>query len=213
MTNKDAHLQKIEIDPNMQYILAGDISVSMSDKDPLCAGLDKYQYMLEKFKLFIKEAEDFDADGVTVMLFGEKVTTFRNTKYEDVANKLDKISYEGYTNTHKVIEDAWALHLEEKRNLARDGKLHPGTVLFIFTDGAPTNRAAVERAIVSITKAVDRHDEFNIGFLTVGTIPENLGDWLDALDDDLKEAKYDIVNVSKLEDVNFLKAVSKAVNE
>ena len=36
--------------------------------------------------------------------------------------------------------------------------------------------------------------------------------WLSALDNDLK-AKHDIVNVSELENVNFLKAVQKAINE
>ena len=50
--NKDAALQKVEIDPNMQYILAGDTSGSMETKDSKCNGMTRYNYMLEKFESF-----------------------------------------------------------------------------------------------------------------------------------------------------------------
>ena len=80
-----------------------------------------------------------------------------------------------------VIEKAWDLHQEEKAQMKKEGKLHPGTVLFIFTDGAPTNRAAVERSIVKIASVIDRHDEFNIGILKVGTVDPELEKWLSDL--------------------------------
>src|ERR1700685_2340792 len=139
---------QIEINPNMQYVLAGDISASMQAADPKCAGLNRYQYMLEKFESFIKEAEDFDPDGPTVMLFGERVHIYPNTKLADVMDKLAKPTYEGYTNTHLVVEEAYKIHKHERAVLAKEGKAHPGTVLFIFTDGQPTNQAALERVIV-----------------------------------------------------------------
>ncbi len=211
--NKDSSVQSLEIDPNMQYILAGDTSGSMNETDSKCNNMKRYDYMLEKFESFIREAGDFDKDGATVMLFNDDVTVFRNTTLEAVQSKLKGFSCNGWTRTDLAIEKAWELHRQEKGTLAKEGKLHPGTVLFIFTDGAATNRAAVARIITKITKEVDKHDEFNIGFLTVGTIDPALRDWLTSLDDDLKEAKYDIVNVSALEDVTFLKAVTKAINE
>src|ERR1700728_4117896 len=102
--NKDSHLQSLEIDPNRQYVLAGDISASMREADAKCAGLKRYDHMLEKFESFISEAADFDKDGVTVMLFGEHVTVFRNTKLDDIRNKLKNPNYEGFTNTHLVID-------------------------------------------------------------------------------------------------------------
>lgn len=204
----------IEIDPNKQYQLAGDISGSMTEVDPKCNNDNRYNYMLEKFKSFIKEAESFDPDGPTVLLFGESVQVFKNTNLEAVSSKLTSPIFEGFTNTHLVIRQAYDLHKAEKGELAKAGKVHPGTVVFVFTDGAPTNRKALEEEIVTISNSIDRDDEFSIGFLTVGTISADLDAYLTHLDDELKgKAKYDIVDVKKLEDIIFLKAVEGAMND
>jgi hypothetical protein len=206
-------MSQIEIDPNKQYILAGDISGSMDSTDSKCAGLTRYNYMLEKFKSFIKVSEDYDPDGPTVILFGEHVQIFRNTNLHAIDEKLSKVSFEGFTNTDKVIDEAFKLHREEKAELAKQGKAHQGTVLMLFTDGAPTNRAAVGRSIVAIANTIDRREEFSIVFLTVGTIAPDLQDWLTMIDDNLKEAKLDIVDVKAIEDVTFLAAVKGALTD
>lgn len=207
-------MENIELNCNRQYILAGDISASMNQKDHECAGLSRYNYMLEKFKSFIKSAEDFDADGVTVITYGENVKVYRNTTLDNVDKYLDNPNFEGFTNTHLVVEEAYNLHREEKRELKKTDNKHPGTVLFIFTDGEPTNQAALERVIVKIANEVESDDEFSIGFLTVGTISKELNQYLEKLDDGLKnKTKYDIVGVKKLENVTFLQAVNNAINE
>lgn len=207
-------MQNIEIDPNKQYILCGDISGSMDSVDAKCGGQTRYKYMLEKFQNFIKTSEDFDPDGPTVLLFGENVHTFKNTNLEAVKSKLENVTFEGFTNTHQVLIEAFCLHKAEKSELAKQSKAHPGTIVLVFTDGAPTNRAALEREIVAIANHIDRDDEFSIGFLTVGTVPQDLKDFLVHLDDELKgKAKYDIVDVKELESVSFMKAVEGAMND
>jgi hypothetical protein len=201
-----------EIDPNKQYILAGDISGSMESADPACGGNTRYSYMLEKFEQFIKASEDFDPDGPTVLLFGESVQVFQNTNLEAVKANLSNPTFEGWTNTHAVIEKAWELHQAEK---AAAGS-HPGTVLMVFTDGSPTNRKAVAETIVKIANTIERDEEFSIAFLTVGTIDADLAAYLEKLDDELQGnggAKYDIVDVKPLEQVNFLKAVAGAISD
>lgn len=206
-------MSNIEIDPNKQYILAGDISGSMDSTDSKCGGLTRYNYMLEKFKSFIKISEDYDPDGPTVILFGEHVHVFRNTNLQAIDEKLSKVSFEGFTNTDKVIDEAFKLHREEKAELAKAGKAHQGSVLMLFTDGAPTNRAAVGRSIITVANTIDVREEFSIIFLTVGTIAPDLQDWLTMIDDNLKEAKLDIVDVKAIEDVTFLSAVKGALTD
>lgn len=203
---------KIELNPNMQYILAGDISASMTAQDPKCANMERYSYMLEKFKSFIQEATDFDPDGPSVFLFGESVHEFPNTTLDKVESHLKNVIFEGFTNTHLVVEKAWEQHRAEKSELAKEGKVHPGTVLFVFTDGQPTNEKALQRVIEGISNALDREDEFNIGFILVGTIDQYLRDYLTKLDDEL-DCKYDIVGVREIEGLSFLQAVNNAVNE
>lgn len=202
----------IELNPNKQYILCGDISASMQATDDKCGGQQRYGYMVEKFKQFIKEAEDFDADGPTIFMFGEKVHQYLNTTLEKVEKHLNAPKFEGFTNTHLVIHEAWAMHKAEKEALAKDGKTHSGTVVFVFTDGDPTNRLALERTIRDIANTVDNDEEFSIGFILVGSIAPELKAYLDKLDDDLK-AKFDIVGVNEIEGLSFLKAVHTAIHE
>lgn len=206
-------MSNFEIDPNKQYILAGDISGSMDTKDAKCGGVSRYQYMLEKFKSFIKTAEDFDPDGPTVLLFGENIKVYANTNLEAVDSKLSNAALEGFTNTHLAIDEAFSIHCKEKTELAKDGKSHPGTILMLFTDGAPTNRASVARSIAHITQNIESRDEFSLTFLTVGTLASDLQEYLSMLDDNLKGAKYDIVDVKPLEDVNFLAAAKGALTD
>lgn len=202
----------IELNPNKQYILCGDISASMQAIDSKCGGNSRYSYMVEKFKQFIKEAEDFDPDGPTIMLFGESVYQYPNTTLDKVESKIKSPNFEGFTNTHLVVQAAWNMHKTEQEELAREGKVHSGTVCFIFTDGDPTNRLALERTIRDIANSVDNEDEFSIGFVLVGTIEPSLQEYLNKLDDDLK-AKFDIVGTSEIEGLSFLKAVNNAINE
>lgn len=204
--------KQVEINPNMQYIFGVDISASMNNTDGACGGQTRYSYALEKLQSFIQISQDYDPDGPTVALFGESVTVYPNTTLEAVSSKLSAPTFEGFTNTAEVISAAYDIHKKEKAAL-NDGLKHPGTVLMIFTDGEPTNRQAVERVITQITHEVEAAEEFNITFLTVGTIDSNLQAWLTALDDDLKAAKHDIVDVKRLEEVSFLKAVAGAVND
>jgi hypothetical protein len=206
-------MMTVELNPNKQYILCGDISMSMDTKDIACGGSSRYDYMLEKFKSFIKESEDYDPDGPTVLLFGEQVHTYRNTSLDKIGDKLGKVQLEGFTNTHLVIAEAWKLHEQEKQMLAKDGKQHDGTVVFVFTDGEPTNKAALERTILQIANTVSRDDEFSIGFVLVGTITSGLRQYLDHIDNGLTAAKHDIVGTTSIDNLTFLKAVHNAINE
>lgn len=204
-------MKNLEIDPNKCYILAGDISASMASVDPKCGGNSRYDYMLEKFQQFIKKSEDFDPHGPTVMLFGEKVTVYPETNLEVVKSKLTNINFEGFTNTDKLIDQAYEKHKEEKREYAADKKFHPGTILLIFTDGAATNRLAVERSIIRIANEIDREDEFTITFLTVGQRDHSLNQFLENLHENIeKQLKqdFDIVHVEELEKVDFMGAVA-----
>ena len=185
----------------------------MQAVDQKTMGKTRYQFMLEKFKSFIKEAEDYDPDGPTIILFGESLHEFPNTTLANIETKLPDGAHEGFTMTHKVVERAWNIHREEKAELAKEKKVHPGTVVMIFTDGAPTNEKALEKIIVDIANSVDRDDEFSIGFILVGVIEPNLRQYLDKLDDGLKNVKYDIVGTSDIQDLTFLKAVNNAIHE
>lgn len=206
----------IEVNPNKEYILAGDISGSMFMIDTKCGGQTRYKYMLEKFQNFIQTAERFDKHGApTVLLFGEKVHVYKDRKLETLLTELKNAKGEGFTNLDLVIDKAYELHKAEKRELASEKKVHPGTILLVFTDGAPTDRMAVADSIVKIANDIDREDEFNITFLTVGTIDSDLQEYLNGLHDDLEPRltqDFDIFHAQSLEKTSFFNAVAGSLN-
>jgi len=107
------------------------------------------------------------------------------------------------TDTAGAIKAAWDEHVERKNEQ---------TFVLIVTDGAPNDKEAVKKTIIDITHAVKDEREFNISFLQVGG-DKNVEAFLTALDDDLKGAKYDIVDCKRLEDVSFMVAVAGAMND
>lgn len=201
-----------DLNANREFILLGDISGSMSERDPRCAGESRYNYMLEKFKLFIMEASKHDShQEVDVILFGEKVHLYKEVTLDDISTTLSRVKAEGATRTDLALEEAYKRHLEKIKEMKREGEEHPGTVCFVFTDGDPTSKSATEQVIVDIANHIRTEDEFNITFITVGTIPFSLDKWLNGLHDSLEDRlkqDFDIFHVEKLEDVDFLQAVN-----
>lgn len=196
----------LELNQGDDFIIALDISASMQATD--CAGgVTRSQYLYEQFGVFVKEASKYDTDGVSVYAFGMNVHAYPDVatdKLDETIDKLKKLPYEGMTMTHKVIEHAFAEH--KQRN-------NEQTVLMLFTDGEPSDSNAVFSAIAKITNEVKDEREFNIAFITVGNRTASLDAWLSKLDDAIPNAKYDIVDVKKLEEVDFYKAFDGALND
>jgi len=188
----------LELNKGDNFIFGVDVSGSMATDD--CpGGATRIEYLKEKTIVFAKEAAKYDTDGIDVLTFGQKVSFYRGVtgdKAEEIISKLQ--ANEGMTDTASLIRAAYKLH--------KDGGKEQ-TVLFIATDGSPSDRDAVKSAIVEITQDVKDEREFNISFLTVGVVNDDLRAFLTGLDDDLKGAKYDIVDVKALEEVDFMEAL------
>lgn len=194
----------LELNVGDNFIFGLDVSGSMASTD--CpGGLTRIQYAKEKAIQFAKEASKYDTDGIDLITFGHAVKEFNGVsadKAEEIIGRLK--ADEAATDTAGLIRAAWARH---------KAGAYEQTVLFVVTDGEPTDRDAVKKAIVDITNSVTDEREFNISFLTVGMINASLSQFLTSLDDDLKGAKYDIVDVKTLEEVDFLSAFAGALND
>lgn len=196
----------LELNKGDDFIIGLDISASMQAAD--CpGGLTRTNYAMEQLRTFVKEASKWDTDGVSIYGFGVDVHAFPDVAEANLDATVDKVRalpYEGATMTHKVIEAAWQEH--KQRN-------NEQTVLMLFTDGEPSDPAAVESIISSITHEMKDEREFNIAFITVGQRSPSLDAYLQKLDDALTSAKYDIVDVKRLEEVDFYKAFDGALND
>lgn len=196
-------MSNLELNKGDNFIFGIDVSGSMSTPD--CPGnLTRIEYLKEKTIAFAIEAGKYDSDGIDVLTFGHQVRSHLGVtaeKAKDIVGKLQ--ANEGATMTHLLIDEAYALHK------------HGGyeqTVLFIATDGAPSDPDAVKTAIRRIAAELDDEHEFAISFLTVGVIDHSLRAFLDMLDDNLG-AKHDIVDVKALDQVDFVTAFVGALHD
>jgi Mg-chelatase subunit ChlD len=196
----------LELNKGDDFIIGLDISGSMQAQD--CPGnTSRIQYALEQFKTFIHEASKWDTDGVSLYAFGATVHAYPDVapeKLDEVIAQITSKGLEGMTRTDQVILKAWEEH---------KARANEQTVLMLFTDGEPSDADAVFKAIADITNQVKDEREFNIAFITVGTRTAALSAFLAKLDDAIPGAKYDIVDVKALEEVDFYRAFDGALND
>lgn len=202
-----SNADNLELNKGDQFIFAIDVSRSMESQD--CpANLSRINYCKEQTKQFATEAGKYDPDGADYLTFGEKVTTYWNQTPEQAHTLIDSLqANEGATDTAGAISVAWARAQELRSQGVTDN-----IVLFVVTDGAPSDRDAVKTVIRGIAETLTNGEEFGISFLTVGNIDKNLSDFLTDLDDNLN-AKHDIVDVKNLNNVNFMQAFSGAIHD
>jgi len=195
----------LELNKGDQFIIGLDISGSMATTD--CpGGLSRFVSSLETLKTFVREAAKWDPDGVSFYPFGATVHAYPDLQPDDIDAKIGRLSLEGATMTHLAVNRAYAEHKAKKNEQ---------TFLLIFTDGQPSDPEALRNEIISITNDVKDEKEFRIAFITVGERTAVLDAYLTALDDDLTKAgaKYDIVDVKRMEEVDFMAAVNGALTD
>jgi Mg-chelatase subunit ChlD len=194
---------QLELNKGDNFIFAVDVSGSMTATD--CpGGASRINFLKEKVITFAKEASKWDTDGIDVLTFGHQVTSYKGVTGDNAEKIISGLSAnEGSTDTAGVIQAAYKLH--------KAGG-YDQTVLFVATDGAPSDPDAVKEAIRTIASELKEEHEFAISFLTVGVINSGLQAFLTELDDNLK-AKYDIVDVKALTDVDFINAFMGALND
>lgn len=192
----------LELNEGDDFIFLLDVSGSMSATDTP-NGQSRYDFAKEKAIAFCNEAAKIDTDGISIFRFGHQITKFSDITPDKIEAAFAGGPSEMSTDTAGALKAAWDEHVERKNEQ---------TFVFVITDGAPNSKDAVKQTIIDITNKVKDEREFNIAFLQVGNDP-NVAAFLSAIDDDLKGAKYDIVDCKRLEDVSFMAAVAGAMND
>lgn len=206
-------MSHFELNKGDQFIILLDDSGSMGQTDTP-TGASRYNSVMEQLDTFMAEADKWDPDGVSFYVFSHDVRQHANLHAGDYKAKIPAKPTGSGTCTDKAIRAAYAEHKKGKAAAAEPENYQ--TFVFLFTDGAPDDGRALKQAIVDITKDVSDEKEFRIAFLTVGKRDTNLNNFLTDLDDNLVAkdgAKYDIVDVKELKDVDFRAAVEGALND
>jgi Mg-chelatase subunit ChlD len=145
-------------------------------------------------------AATVDEDGITVIQFGGGFVPSRDVVdgVKDAAMVADifaKHSPGGTTPTAEALEAAFA------KKFAAGKK----AVVICVTDGEPNDQNAVKTAIINAASKLNDASELRVLFLQVGD-DTGAAAYLDSLDNDLKGAKFDIVNAITFQNADGLSA-------
>lgn len=196
-------MSNLELNKGDNFIFGIDVSGSMQTKD--CPGnTSRIEFLKENVITFAKEASKWDEDGIDIIPFGETAKPQKGVSAENAATIIGALkATHGMTDTAALIREAYSLHQQGG---------YKQTVLFVATDGEPSDRGAVKEEIRKIAANLKDEHEFAISILTVGNIDPGLRDFLTELDDTLN-AKFDIVDVKALTEVDFMTAFSGALHD
>lgn len=170
------------------FIVVIDASGSMSTPD--VKGRTRWAAVQETAEQFTRDLAAIDSDGIGLVIFnGQAVQSFDGVD----AAKLTK----AFTGTSPRSSTPLAEALTEALKLA--GKSDKKDFIIVFTDGVPDDKAAAAKVIVDAANRQETDDALTILFVQVGSDAAATA-YLRELDDNLKGAKFDIVDAKTVQE-------------
>lgn len=170
------------------FIVVVDASGSMETED--VKGRSRWASVQETAEQFTRDLSKIDSDGIGLVVFsGQGVDSYDGV----TVSKLSEV----FANRRPRSSTPLAEALTEALKLA--GKSDKKDFIIVFTDGVPDDQAAAAKVIVNAANKQETDDALTILFVQVGhdTAATN---YLRSLDDNLKGAKFDIVDAKTVEE-------------
>jgi len=201
-----------EVLKNRDYVILIDKSGSMGESDTP-NGQTRYKYAEESTIALARKLEEFDPDGLTLIPFAGTFKVYDNVTANNVSSVFKENDPMGGTVLAKPLNAVFTKFISDKKA----GTLKAnGMICVVVTDGEPQDREEVSKEIVEFTKKLDNGDgEFGLLFLQVGK-DQGATKYLRMLDDNLKGAKFDIVDTKtfdELESIGILAALEASLND
>lgn len=153
---------------------------------PVKAGMPRtrWESVQETATQIARELSAIDTDGITVVMFGgSSINSYENTTADKVASVFSENRPSGSTPLTEALQAVFKLsEVSNKKDF-----------IIVFTDGIPDDPMGVASAIRAKSNKLNADDECTILFVQVGDDP-SATKYLQSLDDDLKGAKFDIVD-------------------
>lgn len=186
------------------FVIGLDASGSMASPSTRYPGKTRWQEAQETIFGLASILNQYDTDGIDLVVFGGVVQVFEGVTPDKVATIFQSRSPRGSTPLAEAITQIDALNADGKKAVA-----------IIFTDGEPDDRAAAEAAIVRAANKLERDEDFTILFVQIGD-DEGAAKFLAHLDDGLTLAKFDIVDTISAADADLMEPldlINKAIND
>lgn len=171
------------------FIVVVDKSGSMGEED-MPGNRSRWDYMQETAVAFTRDICKIDSDGIGLVLFsGSSVVAKDGCDVDAVKSLFASNRPGGSTPLHTALSEALKLA----------GKSSKKDFIVVFTDGVPDDGAAAAEVIKRQANSQDTDDACTILFVQVGR-DAGAAKYLRSLDDDLKGAKFDIVDAKTMDE-------------
>lgn len=174
------------------FICVVDASGSMDDVVKPGASRTRWQAVQESAEQFARDVGKFDSDGIDVVIFGgTNVTSHTGVTADKVKEVFATRSPRGSTPLAQALSEALKLA----------GKSDKKDFIVVFTDGVPDDKVAAANVIRDAANSQETDDALTILFVQVGD-DRSATSYLRELDDDIKGAKFDIVDAKTVEEAD-----------
>lgn len=173
------------------FTIVIDTSGSMSEPVKAGSTTTRWKAVQESAITLIRDVEQIDTDGLGMVLFGSQVQAFENVGVAKARDVFGTVTPRGGTPLAEALTEAIKLA----------GKSAKKDVIVVFTDGVPDDQAAAAAVLKNAANAQEKDEDLTILFVQVGDNAEASA-YLKSLDDELKDAKFDIVDAKTVAEVD-----------
>ena len=187
------------------FVVCLDASGSMSMPSTRFPGKSRWQEAQETIFGLAAALEQYDTDGIDVVVFSGGVEVHQGVTSAKVAEIFAARSPRGGTPLAAALGEV----------VARQKATGKNTVAIVFTDGEPDDRSSVEKTIVDAANAIEKDEALTFLFVQIGN-DTGAAAFLDYLDDGLTAAQFDIVDAipaAVADTMEPLALITKAIND
>lgn len=183
------------------FVVAVDTSGSMDQPVKAGSTRTRWEAIQESALQFARDVGKLDSDGIDLVLFsGAGVNAYPGV----TADKLQEIFATRKPRGSTPLAEA----LTSALSLA--GKSDKKDFIVVFTDGVPDDKEAAANVIVKAANQQATDDALTFLFVQVGDDPYATA-YLKSLDDDLKGAKFDIVDAKTVTEVDQFNSTAELI--
>lgn len=176
------------------YILVLDKSGSMSEPSTTLEGRTRWDEAQEFTESYARFAESHDDEGLTVVTFSSNPKVYDGVKADKVHEIFTTCQPGGSTNLSGALDAAFKKKFSGTK----------AALIVVMTDGVPDSESAVKTSIINAANKLEKDGDIGIQFVQIGN-DAHATKFLGDLDDNLKGAKFDIVNSLSREEAEKLR--------
>lgn len=182
------------------FIVVIDTSGSMGSPVKAGSTRTRWQAMQESVGTFVRDIEKIDTDGIDVVQLGSGVKSWTGVTSAKVDEMFASLSPRGSTPLAEALTEALKLA----------GKSAKKDFIVVFTDGTPDDPQAAANVIKRQANSQTADDDCTILFVQVGDDRDATA-YLRSLDDDLKGAKFDIVDAKTMTEADAFASTAELI--